>query len=647
MVAKVRAHTRLALSAEQQAVLDHSDGHLLIEAAAGSGKTTLLALLALQHAHSGGKVLALTFSRSGKASLQQRLAEHGSRSDAITVQSFDEVCMGEAGRLLADERQLVKKDWVLEHVLPQVVAEVNQAIAGSDELQLPQDAASLTDLLDTFQSIKQGRLAALLAYEEDAEVIAGTLQRPHAVWLAYLAYENRRRTLRLERYTGFRLIEDACHDLMDALEQDLLLAPGRFNASCLFIDEFHDTSPLQLAWLLAWGGQVGKLVAVGDRDQVLYSWRGADAESVFAGFRRQLPKVTVLPLSASYRFGPLLAARVQPLRSPRLPVLAGAGCATEIEAAHGHLAQVLAANPYPAGDTALIARDRGQTVAAQLALTEAGIPFYTLDGWPCWRNSEGMLIQALAQLIAPTWSAQSAQQNDQKKLRYERERRERLARRLVTLPGWCLNDKRQRELGAMVAESGEHWPLLAQWLTDLPPPVHPAQRSQLLALQQALATLTSHNGDAKLADALAVFSREARLLSTLRAYAPWGEAPDSRVQGWQALCRHIAQQGFSAAQWLARCERLNWMHWKAEQDAAQALAVGSVFHAKGKQWPHVILTGMDEQAFPLPGAPMAEEKRRAYVAATRAQNQLTLHCAAEQEPGRFYRLLAGEAGSGA
>ncbi|MCP9761306.1 hypothetical protein EGI20_19020, partial [Aquitalea sp. S1-19] len=75
----MRAHTRLTLSAEQQAVLDHRDGHLLIEAAAGSGKTTLLALLALQHAHSSGKVLALTFSRSGKASLQQRLAEHGSR----------------------------------------------------------------------------------------------------------------------------------------------------------------------------------------------------------------------------------------------------------------------------------------------------------------------------------------------------------------------------------------------------------------------------------------------------------------------------------------------------------------------------------------------------------------------------------------
>ncbi|MGL6071447.1 UvrD-helicase domain-containing protein [Craterilacuibacter sp.] len=632
---------RLSLSAEQQAIIAHSGGHLLIEAAAGSGKTTLLALLAGQYAASGSRVLALTFSRSGKASLLQRLAEQGvATSSAITVQTFDEACMAEAGRLLADERQLVKKDWVLEHVLPAIVAEVNQAIAGSDALQLPNDATSLTDLLDTFQSIKQGRLAELLNDEEDSEVITGTLQRPYAVWLAYLAYETRRRVLRLERHTGFRLIEDACHDLLEAHEQDLLLQPGRFSQSSLFIDEFHDTSPLQLAWLLAWGGHMGKLVAVGDRDQVLYAWRGADAQNVFARYRSQLSAVAVLPLSASYRFGPLLAQRVQPLRSPRLAPLTGLGGDTEIHAAHDSLASVLAGNPYPAGETALIARDRGQTVAAQLVLTEAGIPFYTLDGWPCWRNSEGMLIQALAQLIAPNWSPQGAQQADAKKARYERERRERLARRLLTLPGWHLADNRRRELGAMVAESGEHWPLLAQWLTDLPLPEHPAQRAQLQHLQQALTALLGQAPQTRLADALAVFERESGLLATLRAYAPWGEASDSRVQSWQALCRHIAQQGFNAAQWLSRCERLNWMHWKAEQDASQALAVGSVFHAKGKQWPHVILSGMGAAEFPLPGATLSEEKRRAYVAATRAQSRLTLHCASEQTPGPFYRLLA-------
>uniref|UniRef100_UPI0036F2E855 3'-5' exonuclease n=1 Tax=Chromobacterium vaccinii TaxID=1108595 RepID=UPI0036F2E855 len=60
-----------------------------------------------------------------------------------------------------------------------------------------------------------------------------------------------------------------------------------------------------------------------------------------------------------------------------------------------------------------------------------------------------------------------------------------------------------------------------------------------------------------------------------------------------------------------------------------------MFHAKGKEWEHVILTGLAEQDFPLRQAPLQEERQRAYVAATRARSLLTLHCDAAKIPAGF------------
>ncbi|NDV13218.1 UvrD-helicase domain-containing protein [Crenobacter caeni] len=621
----------LSPSPEQQAVLDCAGGHLLVEAAAGSGKTTLLALAAARAVREGKRVRALTFSRSGKASLEATLARHDIGS--VAVQTFDEVCVGEAARLLIDDARRVQRDWVVETVLPAVVSRVNEANAGSDAVQLPMDTASLIDLLDSFRLIRQGRLADLLE-DADEEEVAATLGRPASVWQAWREYERLRRIHRVDNGFGFRLVEDACHDLMAGFDENALAAAPTLACDVLLIDEFHDTSALQLAWLAAWSGGVSRVLAVGDRDQVLYAWRGADAPSVFLLFRQAFAPVTVLPLTVSFRFGAGLAGLVAPLRSRGLPPLTGAGGPTRIDASRAPLPELAAALHDGA---ALICRDRASTVAVQLALIDARRPFYTLDGWPCWRGGEGTLIQALAQLAAPAWRAHGAD-SDPRKAGYERQRRERLAQRIASLPALALSADEGRELAALAAETGD-WPQLLMLVDALPAPLDTRQAKAQAALKAALGQLAAAAPDAKLAPLLAAFARDTQLEATLAAFAPAGEAATSRVDAWRALVAHLGRHGETATSWLARCEALNLAHWRAQQSPERHLAVGSVFHAKGRQWPHVVVCQLSQGLFPLAGAPLADEKRRAYVAFTRAQQQLTLHAPAGVEPSPFFKLF--------
>ncbi|WP_168929254.1 UvrD-helicase domain-containing protein [Crenobacter intestini] len=618
-------------SPEQQAVLDFAGGHLLVEAAAGSGKTTLLALAAARAVRAGQRVRALTFSRSGKASLEAALARHG--VTGVAVQTFDEVCVAEAARLLVDDARRVQRDWVVETVLPEVVGRVNEANAGSDAVQLPTDTASLIDLIDSFRLIRQGRLSDLLE-DADEEEVAATLGRPASVWQAWREYERLRRILRVDGGFGFRLVEDACHDLMAGFEENALAAAPTLACDVLLIDEFHDTSALQLAWLAAWGGGVQRVLAVGDRDQVLYAWRGADATSVFLLFRQAFAPVAVLPLTVSFRFGAGLARQLAPLRSRGLPPLSGAGGPTSVDVSREPLPALAATLE---GGAALICRDRAATVAVQLALIDARRPFYTLDGWPCWRGGEGTLIQALAQLAAPDWRAHSAQA-DARKAGYERQRRERLAQRLASLPALALSADEGREFAALAAETGD-WPQLVALIDALPAPEDARRAHAQGSLKAALTRLTSASSDARLAPLLTDFARDTHLEATLAAFAPAGEAAMSRVDAWRALLAHLAQHGETAASWLARCEALNLAHWRAQQSPGQHLAVGSVFHAKGRQWPHVVVCQLSHGLFPLAGAPLADEKRRAYVAFTRAQQRLTLHAPAGAEPSSFFTLF--------
>ena len=109
--------------------------------------------------------------------------------------------------------------------------------------------------------------------------------------------------------------DDLLRACCQALETDPAFAAAqRWRFQHLFVDEFQDVNPLQLALLDAWRGTSTDLCVVGDPHQAIYGWNGADARFL-SGFRRLYPSADVVVLDGNYRSTPqILGAAGEVLR---------------------------------------------------------------------------------------------------------------------------------------------------------------------------------------------------------------------------------------------------------------------------------------------------------------------------------------------
>ncbi|RBH42744.1 hypothetical protein C3F00_039640, partial [Pseudomonas sp. MWU13-2860] len=183
-------------------------------------------------------------------------------------------CLAASRRHLPDDKYLANLEWVLENIIPSLISTLNRSLADLGHEQLATDEEGARALIDTIQRIKNGRLQHWLAEVSDPEEIEDAIERPYSVWLAFIEYGKLRNSYALQdngrKHLGFRLLEDVCHDLLDAADNNLLDSEGGFQQAYVFIDEFHDTTPLQLDWIKAWSRRNKRVVVVGDRDQELY-----------------------------------------------------------------------------------------------------------------------------------------------------------------------------------------------------------------------------------------------------------------------------------------------------------------------------------------------------------------------------------------
>jgi DNA helicase-2/ATP-dependent DNA helicase PcrA len=129
----------------------------------------------------------------------------------------------------------------------------------------------------------------------------------------YADYEER---MRAARQVDFDDLLGLC---LHALEtDDEFTATQRWRFRHLFVDEFQDVNPLQFQLLEAWRGERYDVCVVGDPQQAIYGWNGADA-SFLIDIRRHYPPVEVVALDRNYRSSPqILASAASALRLAKL-----------------------------------------------------------------------------------------------------------------------------------------------------------------------------------------------------------------------------------------------------------------------------------------------------------------------------------------
>ena len=281
--------------AQQEAVVSEA-APLCILAGAGSGKTRVLTRrIAWRVAHGTAlapHALALTFTRRAAAELGTRLSHLGVR-EQVAAGTFHAVAYGQLRRLWADRGDrppalLDRKVRVLAPLLPRPA----RGAAG----------VAPAEVAGEIEWAKCRRVSPA-GYEEAARVAGRRPVLPLAAMAGlYDRYEREKATRHLVDFDDLLVL------CADALEDDRTFgAAQRWRFRHLFVDEFQDVNPLQFRLLEGWRGERSDLCVVGDPNQAIYAWNGADPRYL-TSFRTRLPSAAVVHLDDNYRSSPQILA---------------------------------------------------------------------------------------------------------------------------------------------------------------------------------------------------------------------------------------------------------------------------------------------------------------------------------------------------
>lgn len=591
-----------ALTDEQRAIVGHrGDVHLLVRAVPGSGKTTTLAhrvaALVAEGAHPAS-IQVLMFNRAVQETFRARLAALG-LPPSVRVHTFDAL----AFRLLrrAEARGLTRRLHMDEE-------------QGGPRRRIIEVHRRFRDRVD------------------DAEDI----ERAIAFWKAQLVPPARARCpanpALVEAYAAFEALRTSAEEVALGLGDLAYTAVGVLRRSGspepppahLFVDEFQDVNPARVELLQRLAGPETRMVVVGDEDQGINEWAGADAR-FFRDFASLFPtRPTIcLPLTRSFRLGPGLAAAANALishnpdRSPATVV--GAGSAPgriEICGDLGAGLRRLLADGVEPPCLAVLYRSRAEGVRALSALARARLPVQTEDTELLRRGPGPDLLR----LILRAALEDRLERPDQLWL---------LARAGVDYV------KGEPFKAGLAAHRGG----VRAYLEDRR---GHRRAGQLDRVVDGLAGMVGALDRVRAAPDVAVAMQRVEEAfdaeQVLRSKGRSERAQEQAVASYEALADWLGAQRFPVAEVE---ERLAALDLRQGLPTSACVWASTVHKAKGLEWPVVLVAGVADGAFPaeavgtppgseehpdgIPQSPFLEQERRTfYVALTRASERVVL-----------------------
>ncbi|HUK11166.1 MAG TPA: UvrD-helicase domain-containing protein [Stellaceae bacterium] len=285
-----------ALNPAQREAVEAVDGPVLVLAGAGTGKTRVLTtrlahILATSRAFPG-QLLAVTFTNKAAREMRERLERMiGAAVDGLWLGTFHAL----AARILrrhADRVGLKANFTILDaddqlRLLKQIVADANL-----DDRRVPPRV-----LLSAFSRWKDRGLAPEKVPTDEAAMVADGRGRE-----LYERYQQRLITLNAADFGDLLL-----HNLTLFLSHAEVLADYQRRFRYILVDEYQDTNVAQYLWLRLLAQKHRNLCCVGDDDQSVYSWRGAEVENILR-FEHDFPGARIVRLEQNYRSTPHILA---------------------------------------------------------------------------------------------------------------------------------------------------------------------------------------------------------------------------------------------------------------------------------------------------------------------------------------------------
>ncbi|MDO9707396.1 ATP-dependent helicase [Paracraurococcus lichenis] len=605
------------LNPEQREAVETLDGPLLVLAGAGTGKTRVLttrfAHLIMSQRAFPGQVLAVTFTNKAAREMRERVSAIIERPvEGLWLGTFHALC----ARMLRRHAELVgltSAFTILDtddqmRLLKQVMD-----AAGIDAKRWP--APGLMAVIQRWKDrgIPPGRVTPA----EDTDYAGG---RARAL---YDAYQERLKDLNCADFGDLML-----HMVEILRTHPEVLADWHRRFRYILVDEYQDTNLVQYLWLRLLAQGHRNICCVGDDDQSIYSWRGAEIENILR-FEKDFPNAKVVRLESNYRSTrPILAAASGLIahNSGRLGKTLRAGrndadgekvrvvslWDSEEEARMvGERIEAAQRSGHKLAEIAILVRAGFQTRAFEERLITLGVPYRVVGGLKFYERAEIRDAMAYLRILA--------QPSDD--LAFER---------IVNVPKRGLGDTALRKM-------------------------HEIARAERIPLSIAAGKLVQGGGltgkaRAALSELLHGFARwreqlgreghvvtAATLLDESGYTEMWkqdksAEAP-GRLENLKEFVRALGEfenlNGF--------LEHVALVMENDENAQGDRLSLMTLHAAKGLEFDMVFLPGWEEGLFPHNRAleeggerGLEEERRLAYVGITRARKLAIISCAANR-----------------
>ncbi len=285
------------LNDEQRQAVETTEGPLLVLAGAGTGKTRVLttrfAHILLTNRAFPNQVLAVTFTNKAAREMRERVgALLGRPAEGLWLGTFHALC----ARMLrrhAEHVGLTPSFSILDtDDQTRLLKQVMEALKIDPKRWTPQ---AVMGVLQRWKD--RGQTPERVPETEEGEFAHGRMRE------IYAQYQSRLRALNAADFGDLLL-----HTTEILRTQPDVLAQYHRNFRYILVDEYQDTNVVQYLWLRLLAQQHRNICCVGDDDQSIYSWRGAEVENILR-FEHDFPGARIVRLERNYRStAPILAA---------------------------------------------------------------------------------------------------------------------------------------------------------------------------------------------------------------------------------------------------------------------------------------------------------------------------------------------------
>lgn len=600
------------LNSEQKQALLQTEGAVLVTAGAGSGKTKLLtnriAFLIKEKAVFPYNILAITFTNKAAKEMKERCEKLIEQGSDVWISTFHSMC---ARILRTDIEALgsytknftIYSDQDSDKILKKIYSEIG---VEKDDVK--------KNIAFHISNLKNNNMT-LLEYEKMYSYLSNFDQ----IKKVFLRYEEE---LKKANALDFNDLLNKTFQLLSTVPEVLEKYQNRFKY--ILVDEFQDTNKVQYDLIKLLAGKHKNIFVVGDEDQCIYTWRGANYSNIF-DFQKDFENVKVFKLERNYRSTKKILSLANSLikknksrldknlwteneggKEPEIRLVYDEKEEAEIVARE--IYDLVGSGKYRYGDFAVLTRLNALTYPFEEKFLSYNIPHRIFGGFKFFERAEIKNVISYLRLFL----------NPRDDVSFSR---------IANFPKRGIGESALNSLSLLANENNLSMFETVLKLGELGAPLGIAKKFE--NFKQTFVSLQNSQSKLNLYDFVSNVINKFEILS---AYSSGSEEDLDRklnIDNFLGAVKQFCESNENGTL-LDFLESVTLVSdIDTMDDETNAVTIATIHSVKGLEFRYVFIVGLEEKIFPISRAydnpdDMEEERRLMYVAITRAKENLML-----------------------